>query len=85
MYVCVSLASDSSETIEVIIINLGTVTASEMQMHYVLIIVTLTFIQDHTYRKHENNKCSIISQTVQAISIAFSVKLVRLKVYINFF
>ena len=30
--VCVFLASDSSETVEVIIINLGTVTASDMRM-----------------------------------------------------
>ena len=43
--VCVSLASDSLETIEVIIINLGMVTASDMVMHHVLIILTLAFIQ----------------------------------------
>ena len=42
--VCASLASDSSESIEVIIIKLGLVTASDMVMHYVFIILTLTFI-----------------------------------------
>ena len=35
-----SLASDSSETIDVTIIKLGTVTASDMVMHHVLIILT---------------------------------------------
>ena len=49
---CVSLASDSSETIEAIIIKLGMVTASEMVMHRVLILLTLTFIQV-TYTDHE--------------------------------
>ena len=48
IFVCVSFASDSSETIEVIIMKLGTVTASDMRMHHVLIILTLTFIQGHT-------------------------------------
>ena len=51
--VCVSLASDSSETIEVIIIKLGMVTASDMKMHHMI----LTFIQGHTDLNHENNKC----------------------------
>ena len=61
-----SLASDSSETIEVIIIKRGTVTASDMTMHYMLIILTLTFIQfqGHRYHNYENNKCSIIFETV---------------------
>ena len=53
--VCVSLASDSSETIEVIIIKLGTVTALDMLMHQVLIILTLTSIQGHTDLNHESN------------------------------
>ena len=48
--VCVSLASDSSETVEVIIVKLGTVTASVMGMHHMLITLTLTFIQGHTDR-----------------------------------
>ena len=43
--VCVSLANDSSKTIElkVIIVRLGTVTALDMGMHHMLIILTLTF------------------------------------------
>ena len=77
-----SLASDSSETIEVSFIKLGTVIASDMVMHHVLIIWTLTFIEGHTNLNHENNKCSIISETVQAITITFAVKVVRLKFYI---
>ena len=47
--VCVSLASGSSETAEVIIIKLDMVTASDMVMHYGLTILTVTFIQSHTY------------------------------------
>ena len=47
VYVCVSLTSDSSETIEVIILKRGTVTASDMLMHHILIILTLTLIQGH--------------------------------------
>ena len=39
MCVCVSLTSDSSETIEVIIIKLGMVTTSDMLMHDVLVIM----------------------------------------------
>ena len=35
---CLSLASDSSETVKVTIIKLGTVTASDMRMYHVLII-----------------------------------------------
>ena len=62
--VCVSLASDSSETIEVMIIKLGTVTASDMLLHHVLIILTLTFIQGNTDVNHENNKGLIISETI---------------------
>ena len=54
------------ELIEVIITKLGTVTASDMGMHQLFIILTLTFIQGDTYLNHENNKCSIISETVQA-------------------
>ena len=44
--VCLSLTSDSSETINVIIIKLGTLTVSDMKMYRVLIILNLTFIQD---------------------------------------
>ena len=58
--VCVFLASDTSESIEVTIINLGTVTASEMLMHHMLIILTLTLIQGHSDLNHGNKKCWII-------------------------
>ena len=51
--VCGSLASDSSETIEVIIIKLGMVPASDMVMRPLLIILTFTFIQGHTDLNHE--------------------------------
>ena len=44
------LTCDSSETVKVISIKLGMVTASDMRMHRVLIILTLTFIQGHTHR-----------------------------------
>ena len=50
--VCASLASDSSETVEVIIVSLGRLTASEMKMHDVLIILILIFIQGHTDLNH---------------------------------
>ena len=46
--VCVPLATDSSETINVIVIKRGTVTATDMRMHHMLITLTLTFIQDNT-------------------------------------
>ena len=64
--VCVSLTSDSSKTIKVIIIKLGMVTASDMVMHHVLIILTVTFteLQGYIDLNHENNKCLIISETV---------------------
>ena len=81
---CVCPSSDSSETIEVSIIKLGMVTTSDMRRHHMLIILTLTFIQGHTDLNHENNKCSIISKTVQTILMRFAVKIVRLKVYIFF-
>ncbi|MCK5920367.1 MAG: hypothetical protein KAG66_05465, partial [Methylococcales bacterium] len=64
------------ETVEAIIIKLATVTASDMIMHRVLIMLTLTFIQGRTDLNRENNKCSIISETVQAIPIIFAVKIV---------
>ena len=81
--VCMSPASDSSETIEVFIIKLGAVIASDMRIHHAVFILTLTFIQGHTYLNHENNKCSIISQTVQTIPIKFAVKIARLKVCLH--
>ena len=66
--VCVPLASDASETIEVIIVKLGLVTALDMRMH-------------HTGLNHEDNKCSIISETIQAMPIKYDVKIARLKIY----
>ena len=44
--VCVPV-SDSSKTIEVIFVKLGTVSTSDMRMHHMLIILTLAFIQGH--------------------------------------
>ena len=75
----VSLTSDSSETVEIIIVKLGTVTAWDMRMHHVLIILTLTFIQGHTDLNHEKNKCFIISETIKnlfkVLPITFAVKI----------
>ena len=76
VFVCVSFTSDSSETVEVISIKFGTVPASGMGMHHVLIILTMTFIQGHTDHNEENNKCLIISETIQAMPIKFAVKIV---------
>ena len=77
--VCLSLTSNSLETIEVII-KLGTVTASGMKMHQVLIILTLNFIififKITNVRLFHNFKQS---------KTKFAVKIVRLKVYIIFF
>ena len=56
--VCVSVPRKRFEdTLEVIIIKHGTLTASGMRLHLVLIIVTLTFIEGHTDLNHENDKC----------------------------
>ena len=76
------IASDSSESIEVTIIQHDTVTATYIRVHHVSICFTLTFVQGHTYLNHENNKGSITSETVQARPIKFPVKIVRIKVYI---
>ena len=62
--VCVSISSDSSETVQVIIVTFGTVAASVLKIHHVIITLTLTFIQGHTVRNHENNACLIISATI---------------------
>ena len=75
--VCVFLTSDSSKTIQVITIKLGTVTASDMRMHHILLMtLTLTFILGHTGLNRGNYKGSIISKAVQAIPIKVAVKLV---------
>ena len=60
--------SDSLDTVE-IIIKLSTVAASDMLMHHVLIILTLTFIQGNIDLNHENNNCLIILKTIQAMPI----------------
>ena len=65
------------------IVKLGTVTVFDMRMHHVLIILILTFIQGHTNHNRKNNKCLIISATIQAMTIEFAVKIVRLKVYLT--
>ena len=78
---CMALASDFSKTIEIIIVKLGTVTASDMVMHHVLIILSWTFIHIYTDLNHEHNKCLIILVTIQAIPITFAVKIDRLKIY----
>ena len=83
--VCLSLASDSSEAITVIIIKLGKMMASDKLKHHMLIILTWTFTQGHTDLNHENNKCSIISETVQAVTFTFAVKILWLEIYIIFF
>ena len=49
-------------------------------MHHVLIILTLIFIQGHTYVNHENDRCSILSETIQALPNKFAVQIVRRKV-----
>ena len=79
---CVSFASDSSDAIKfkVIIIKLRMMTASDMRLHRMFIILTLSFIQGHTDLNRENNECSIISETVQAMDIKFAVKIVQLNI-----
>ena len=59
------------------------VTASDMRLQHVLIILTLTFIQGHTDLSHENKQCSIISKTVEATHITIAVKIVQLKVHMT--
>ena len=55
--------------------------SSEMRMHHVLIILTLTFIQSITDRNRDNNTCLTISETIQAMPITFDAMIVRIKVY----
>ena len=47
------------ETVEVTIVKHGRVTASDLRLHHVLIILTLTFIQGQTDLNHKNNRCLI--------------------------
>ena len=82
VYVCV--ASDSSETVEVIIVKVCTVTAFIMRMHHLFILLTLIFLHGHTDLNHENNKCLINSETIQAMPTKLAVKIVRLIIYIMY-
>ena len=73
---CVSLGSDSLESVE-IIVKLGMVMMVTASRHHNInrfIILTLTIIQGHTYRNHENKKCLIISESIQlqAMPIKFA-------------
>ena len=43
----------------------------------------MTFLQGHTDQNHENMKCLIISETIQAMPVKFAVKIVWLKVYMT--
>ena len=70
-----TLASDSLETIEVIIVKLGTVTASGVKMRHMLIMLTLTFIQGHTNLIKKIYIFYYFSN-VQAVPIRFAVKIV---------
>ena len=74
------VASHISETSEVNALTFDKVTTWVTGMHPVLTILTLTFAKGHTYLNHENDKCSIISKSVQEIPIHFAVKIVRRKV-----
>ena len=76
-YVCLCVCVPRKrfvDTIETIIINFGTVTASDVLVLHELIVLTLTFIQGHTYLNHGNNECLIISETIRAMPIKFAVK-----------
>ena len=67
--VCASLTNDSLETIKVTITKLDTVTATDMRMHHVLIILSLTLIEGYTDLNHKTNniyKYLIISETVRS-------------------
>ena len=66
-------AISQKPVLKAIAIKFDTVIASVTRMHRMLIILTLTFIQGHTDLNHENNKCLIISETVQAMPIKYQV------------
>ena len=42
----------------------------------------MTLSQGHRDWSHENNKCLIVSETIQAMSVPFAVKIVRLNIII---
>ena len=62
-------------TSEAIAITVDAVTVAVTGMYHVLIILTLTFTEGHTDLNRENNKRSMISETVQAMSIRSAVGL----------
>ena len=85
VWCCVQfLASDSLEAVDIIIVvKRGMVTASVTRMRHVLIRLTLTFIQGHTDRNHQNNECFDYSRNYsKAMPITFAVRIVRLNCYI---
>ena len=83
--VCLSFANHiSKEPNETMAMTFDTMTASVTRMHYVLTILTLTFIQGRTDLTRESNKYSIISETVQAMPTKLVLEIVRRKVYIIF-
>ena len=57
------------------------VTASDMRMHHVSIILTLTFVQGHTDLNKNKIKSSIISEAFLGMLIKFAAQIVRQKVY----
>ena len=59
---CVSLASDSSETIDVTISNLGMVTASDMLMHHVLSILICKVIVGRQRQNRSVELCRELSK-----------------------
>ena len=79
--VCPSVASRISETSELIAIEFHTVTASVTRMLHMLIVLTLTFIQGHIIMKIID---LIISETVQAILMKFTLNIFSQKVCIIF-
>ena len=80
--VCVCVCLPCKRSSETIIIKLRTVSASDMSMHHLLTILTLTFIQCRTDLNHENSKGLINSETIEEMPINFAVKIVQLKDYI---
>ena len=73
----------------VIVMILGTVTASDIGMHHVLNYIELDLqSRSHGSYNHENGKCSwwffLSPKTFKAMPITFHVKIVRLKVYVIF-
>ena len=79
--VCPSQAIHS-EIVEVIIVKLDTVTASDVRMHHVLIVLTSPSSKV-TQIEIMREKSLIISKTIQATPIKFTVKTVRVKVCVT--